>query len=315
MQIVRNDSSIIPRPCVAAIGFFDGVHRGHRFLIRQVRRLAAERGMNAALLTFSEHPRKVMDATHRLDLLTTFDEKMALLEETGVDYCLLIDFTPQVAQLTAEEFMEKVLKGRFNVQCLVVGYDHRFGHNRSEGFDEYVCYGKRLGIEVVHAAASGDSFPLADGSSRPISSSLIRELLHKGEVAEAARCLGYRYFLEGTVVAGRRVGHKLGFPTANLCVGNADKLVPAHGVYAVRVTVGGLSYKGMLNIGCRPTLDNGSDCTIEAHLLDFSGNLYGKLMRIEFVEWVRKEMRFDSVEGLVAQLQKDKEKVEKMPEE
>ena len=193
MQIIHDLPSVLPEPCVATIGFFDGVHLGHRFLIEQVRRAAAAKGMRSALITFPVHPRKVMNSGYRPELLTTRDEKLALLAGTEVDYCMMLDFTPQVSRLTAREFMTGILKERYNVQALVIGYDHRFGHNRSEGFEDYRRYGESMGMEVIRAEAC-----VEDGVR--VSSSVIREFLHEGRVREANRCLGYDYFLDGTVV-------------------------------------------------------------------------------------------------------------------
>lgn len=209
---------MIPEPCVATIGFFDGVHMGHRYLIQQVKEIAAAKGLRSALVTFPVHPRKVMNAAYHPELLTTPEEKTNLLAGTGVDYCLMLDFTPDISRLTAKEFMTQILKERFQVKYLVIGYDHRFGHNRSEGFDDYVRYGQAIGIEVIRAQAYTDDIQIDTIQSAPVSSSLIRKLLHQGDVDAAARCLGYEYFLDGTVVGGYQVGRKIGFPTANLSV-------------------------------------------------------------------------------------------------
>lgn len=288
-------------PSVATVGFFDGVHRGHRFLIGQVCREAAARGMESAVITFTVHPRKVLQGSFCPQLLTTPEEKLALLEQLGIDCCILLDFTPHLASLTAREFMA-VLKNRYGICVLVVGYDHRFGHNRAEGFDDYVAYGRELGIEVL--AAEAYTLPaLPDG--RPVSSSLIRQLLAEGDVARAGECLGYRYSLGGVVARGRGVGHRLGYPTVNVQVDNGDKLVPANGVYAVYAELDGQRYGGMLNIGYRPTLDNGNDRSIEVNLFDFDGDVYGCGVRLTFVERMRGEHKFGSLDELKAQLQRD----------
>ncbi len=285
-------------PKIAAIGFFDGVHRGHRFLIGQLCATAAERGCASAVVTFPVHPRKVMQPEFCPQLLTTRREKEELLSATGVGYCLMLDFTPELACCPAYDFMA-LLKERHRIQGLVIGYDHRFGHNRSEGFDDYVCYGTQLGIEVLPAPA----YRCEDGSE--VSSSRIRRLLCSGNVSGAAQGLGYDYFLQGTVVGGYRVGRTLGFPTANLRVDEADKLIPADGVYAVRVTVDGRQYGGMLDIGCRPTLDNGPDRSIEVHIFDFRADIYNHPLRLSFVQRIREELKFASVDELVSRLRKD----------
>ena len=306
MQIIRDISAIKPEPCVATIGFFDGVHAGHRYLIQQVKEIAAAKGLRSALVTFPVHPRKVMNAAYRPELLTTPKEKISLLADIGVDYCLMLDFTPDISQLTAREFMNRLLKERYQVKCLVIGYDHRFGHNRSEGFEDYVCYGKEIGIEVIRAQAYTSDIEIGTARNIPVSSSLIRKLLHEGEVEIAARCLKYEYFLDGTVVGGYQVGRKIGFPTANLSVDDPDKLIPADGVYAVWVEVEGERYKGMLYIGDRPTLNNGKDISMEVNILDFSGDIYNDSIRVSFVQYVRRDIKFDSLEELKAQLEKDR---------
>lgn len=286
-------------PSAATIGFFDGVHRGHRFLIDQIKEVAAKDGLCTALVTFPIHPRQVIQTTYRPQLLSSPAEKLELLETTEVDYCILLPFTPELSLLSAREFMQ-LLRDKFNIRTLVIGYDHRFGHNRSESFEDYCRYGKELGIYIVRARA------YTDGENK-ISSSVIRQLLKEGKVGQAAKFLGYHYYLDGTVVDGYKVGRKIGFPTANLQVDCPDKLIPAQGVYAVYVYVEGQKRAGMLNIGHRPTLDNGSNLSIEVHILCFSENIYHKAMRIKFVEYLRPEEKYDSIDALVAQMHKDKE--------
>lgn len=303
MQVIRNIPDVPLEPCVATIGFFDGVHAGHRFLIGQVREEAATRGFRSALITFPVHPRKVMNPGYHPELLTTLDEKIALLDETEVDYCILLDFTPEISRLTAKEFMVDVLQKLYRVQTLVIGYDHRFGHNRTEGFEDYCRYGNEMGMQVVLARAY-----IYNGIH--ISSSTIRDYLHKGNVEMASRSLGYDYFLNGTVISGYQVGRKIGFPTANLKVDNSEKLVPADGVYAVRVGFDGRTYAGMLNIGRRPTVNNGTDRSIEVHIIRFHSDIYDKFIRISFVQYIRPEMKFDGMEALIAQLHQDAIKVE-----
>lgn len=310
MQIIRGTSAITPEPCVATIGFFDGVHSGHRYLIRQVKEIASAKGLHSAIVTFPVHPRKVMNADYHPELLTTADEKISLLSEIGIDYCLMLDFTPDISQLSAQEFMLKVLKERYQVECLVIGYDHRFGHNRSEGFEDYVRYGKEIGIEVIRAKAYTSSIEIGGERHVPVSSSLIRRLLHEGDVDIAARCLGYEYFLDGTVVGGYQVGRKIGFPTANLNVDNSDKLIPADGVYAVWVEFDGKKYMGMLNIGVRPTIDNGPNRTVEVNILRFNSDIYDKCIRLTFVKRTRPELKYNNIDELIEQLHKDAEETE-----
>lgn len=310
MQIIPDISAIIPEPCVATIGFFDGVHTGHRYLIQQVKEIAAAKGLHSALVTFPVHPRKVMNADYRPELLTTAEEKIHLLAETGVDYCMMLDFTPEISRMSAKEFMTRLLKERYQVKYLVIGYDHRFGHNRSESFEDYVRYGEEIGMEVIRARAVTSDIATSDSQNVPVSSSLIRTLLHQGDVDAAARCLGYEYFLDGTVVGGYQVGRKIGFPTANLCVDDPEKLIPADGVYAVWVTLDGKTYMGMLNIGMRPTIDNGTNRTIEVNILHFHSDIYNKTIRLTLVKRTRPELKFDTIDALIGQLHKDAEEVE-----
>ncbi|RGN42112.1 MULTISPECIES: bifunctional riboflavin kinase/FAD synthetase [unclassified Bacteroides] len=305
MEIIRDIDKINIEPCVATIGFFDGVHQGHRFLINQIKAVARAKGLRSALVTFSAHPRKVMQKDYQPQLLSTPKEKAELLATTGVDYCIVLDFTPEIARLTACEFMEDILKKKLNVASLVIGYDHRFGHNRAEGFDDYYQYGTKIGMEVLRAKAC----IINDVN---VSSSVIRLLLQEGEIDMATKCLGYNYYLDGTVVDGYKVGRTIGFPTANLKVEDQDKLVPADGVYAVKVTVTGQEYMGMLDIGHRPTFNNGTNKSIEVNILDFNSDIYEQFIRITFIRRIRSDIKFKKVEDLIAQLHRDEAEVRRI---
>ena len=317
-----------PLKCVATIGTFDGVHRGHRCLLSQVRRMADERGLRAVAVTFVTAPRAVLAGGVRASLTTTA-ERVALLREVGMDDVALLTFTPAMALLTAREFMEQVLKEQLGVEVLVIGYDHRFGRGRTEAFDDYVRYGKELGIEVVRGEACMDG-------CEAVSSTRIRRCIKEGRIAEANSLLGYCSLLEGKVVDGYKVGRKIGFPTANIRVSDEHRLLPADGVYAVRVNVVNNdgtnendNYRrdgnkcqlsivncqlgmGMLNIGHRPTVNNGEERSIEVHILDFEGDLYGQVLRIEFMERLRDEQTFESLDALMAQLHDDEQRVRKL---
>ena len=288
-------------PCAATIGCFDGVHRGHRFLINQVRAAAEAKGLKSAFITFPVHPRVVMQTDYQPQLLSCLQQKIDLISQLEADYCILLPFTRELSQLSARQFME-LLHNKYHVEVLVIGYDHRFGHNRSEGFEDYCRYGKELGIEVIQAQALIEN-------ATSISSSLIRTLLVEGKIDEANHYLGYRYYLDGTIVNGYKVGRKLGFPTANLLPSCPDKLIPAEGVYAVYTYINNVRYPAMLNIGHRPTVNNGADRSIEAHIINFNADIYNKQMRIEFVCQIRKEQKFADLETLIEQLRKDKETV------
>lgn len=293
------------RGLAATVGFFDGVHAGHRALIRQLREVAREREQATAAFTFPVHPRRVLQSDYRPQLLDSFEEKLARLAETDVDYCVVLDFTPALAALTARAFMEQ-LSAEWRVRTLVVGYDHRFGHGRAEGFEEYVAHGREVGMEVLR----GTPYLLADGTA--VSSSRIRALLAECRVEEAARMLTVPYRLRGHVVSGQRIGRTMGFPTANLAVDEPLKVRPGDGVYAVRAWLRGAAYRGMLSIGNRPTLGN-QPTAVEVHLLDFAGEIYGEALEVEFVRHLRANRRFDSLEALREQLLRDREAVARLP--
>jgi riboflavin kinase/FMN adenylyltransferase len=297
MRIIHEAKEKNGKAWVATVGFFDGVHRGHRFLIEEMRRMAAGCGLPAAVFTFPVHPRVVLQADYRPELLNSFDEKLARLSTTGIDYCAVLDFTPAMANLSARSFITNVLAEQWGVRTLWAGYDHRFGHLRADGFEEYVAFGAACGMEVRRAS-------LLEAEGGAISSSRIRRLLAEGRVEEAARGLTYAYRLKGHVVSGRQIGRKLGFPTANIDVDERFKVWPGMGVYAVRVHLGGACYKGMLSIGNRPTFD-GKDVAIEVHLLHFSGSIYQQFMEVEFIRYLRPNRKFDSLDALRTQLAED----------
>ena len=286
-------------PTVATIGFFDGVHRGHQYVVGCLKEQARRLGLPATVITFERHPRQVLQSDWQPQLLTTLDEKAALLAQLGVDQLVVLQFDRDMAALSARAFMERVLQRQLNVRLLLTGYDNRFGHNRAETFDDYVGYGRDLGMSVVAAQPFSP-----DGLH--VSSSVVRRCLSQGDVATAARCLGRPYSLAGRVVTGLHVGTGIGFPTANLCPTDAAKLIPASGVYAVNVRLGseGAIRRGMTNIGTRPTF-HGDHLTVETHIFGFEDNIYGQPIELLFVERLRQEQRFDSREQLVAQLRQD----------
>ena len=299
MNIVEDTHPHAFTPSVATIGFFDGVHLGHRHLIGQVKIAASQCGWCSSIITFPIHPRQVIQSDYQPQLLSSPEEKIELLSSTGVDNCILLPFTPELSQFTAKEFMQ-LLYDTYKVRMLVIGYDHRFGYNRAESFEDYCRYGQELGIHIMQATAYTQE-------QDKVSSSAIRRALLTGDIETSKKYLGYDYFLEGTVVNGYKVGRKIGFPTANLQVDFPHKLIPSVGVYAVYVYVEGKQWKGMLNIGHRPTLNNGSNLSIEIHILDFQGDIYNQKIRIEFIHFLRPELKFSSVDELVTQMQKDKD--------
>lgn len=304
MEIYNDESVTIKGPIVASIGFFDGVHQGHQFLINQVKEEAAKRGLPSAIITFIEHPRKVLEAEYQPDLLCGYDEKLRCLEQTDIDYCIPMHFTKELSMMSAYNFMKVVLKEKYNVDTLVIGYDHRFGHDRSEGFEQYQEFGDELGISVVHAKEID--------TGEYVSSSEIRGLLIDGKVEEAARLLTYNYTISGKIVEGFKVGRTIGYPTANIEIWERFKVVPMHGIYAVYVHIENEEYKGMLYIGKRPTLQNSENVSIEVNIFDFDGDLYGKELTVEFKKFLRRDIKFTGLEVLKKQLQADERAVKKL---
>lgn len=287
----------------ATIGFFDGVHRGHQFMIDSLTTMAHAQGRQSLVITFDRHPRQVVHADYVPQLITTTDEKLQLLHATAADRIEMLHFNAQMAQLSAYEFMRQVLHEKYGVAMLLTGYDNRFGHNRAEGFADYVRYGEEMGMKVLQ------NTPI-DIDGMRVSSSLIRRLIVEGNITEASNCMGHPYSITGSVAHGFQEGRRIGFPTANIVPESAEKLVPGNGVYATRVSVeGGEWMPAMLNIGTNPTFQR-QQTTIEAHIIGFEGDIYGRKVRVEFGRKLRNEQRFESVEALQKQLEADKKEVE-----
>ncbi|HMJ43330.1 MAG TPA: bifunctional riboflavin kinase/FAD synthetase [Pseudolabrys sp.] len=280
---------------VVAIGNFDGVHRGHRAVIGAA--LSRARGLNrkAAALTFSPHPRLFLRPQDALFQLSSERDKMRLLATTGLDGAIVMKFDAQLAATSAEDFIEKILVGRFGIGGAAIGFDFHFGHKRA-GSPEYLAeQGARLGFAVDIVA------PLED-EGRPVSSGAVRAALAKGRVVEAAELLGAPWFVSGEVIHGEKRGRELGFPTANI------KLDPAcglkHGIYAVRVAIDDVRYDGVASFGVRPTFDDGAPL-LEVFLFDFDGDLYGQRIDVAFIGWIRPERKFSSVDALKRHMQTD----------
>lgn len=314
MQTIHlNETFREPTPCVATIGMFDGVHRGHRFVIDCLRQEAARLGLPSCVITFDRHPRQVVQPDWQPQLLSTLPEKLTLLALTGIELCVVLPFTQDVAALSAHDFMQQVLKEQIGAKVLLTGYDNHFGHRTkgvSEGFEDYRRYGQELDIEVT-------ALPPAPATlHNPPSSSLIRHLLQEGRIEEANAALGYPYTITGTVVSGKHIGTHLGFPTANLQPDDPGKLIPANGVYAVKARLeDSMEQKhAMTNIGRRPTFSESLPSTlttIETHILRHEGKLYGQQLAISFVHRLRDEKRFDTPEALAEQLCQDAATAEK----
>lgn len=299
MEIITDIYKYEPVPCAATVGSFDGLHVGHCAMLGELKRAAAERGLPLMVVTFARHPRLLFDGDCEPFLLATNSEKTALLAAAGVDICVMLDFDSCMASMSAWRFMSEVLYARLGVELLAVGYDHRFGTPAPcEGLREYVSYGSRLGIEVLPTAP----FYL---NGVECSSSVVRRALSAGDIEAANAVLGYRYSFAGQVVHGAAIGRGLGFPTANVMPDEPLKLLPADGVYEVAVSLMDKAYKGVMNIGVKPTVGENLMRTVEVHLLGFSGNIYGRELRVELVRRIRGEMEFDNLDALRAQIEAD----------
>ena len=284
-------------PKIATIGFFDGVHRGHRFLFAQLKELAHERGLEPLILTFDRHPKEVLTGICP-PMLTTYVERQQLLALHAE--VRVLPFS-EVQGLTAEQFM-RYLQEKEQVELLLMGYDHRFGSDQLKGFSEYEKVARRVGLHVERAHEC-----LVD--SLPVSSTRIRKLLYEGHIKEVNRLLGYDYALSGSVEHGNGIGAQIGFPTANICL-QSDKLLPIAGVYAASAVLEGdtdispATYAAVVNIGNNPTVGN-NHLTIEAHLINYQGDLYGKTITIALREYIRAERKFDSLQKLQEQIRRD----------
>jgi len=302
--VIDSGYSHLQNPLVATLGFFDGVHTGHRYLIDQVIHEAKKRGLPSAVITFPVHPRKVLNKDYQPALLCGYKEKIDRLSSTGVDYCIVLDFTVELSRLSAQDFMKSMLKDKLNIDTLIIGYDHKFGYNRQDGFKEYKEYGNLIKMNIIQASELE--------SDEHISSTHIRQLLKNGEVEKAAKLLSYNYTISGKIVEGFKVGRTIGFPTANIRIWEEYKVIPALGVYAVNVYIDKTKYKGMLYIGNRPTLHNGDDISLEVNIFDFNSDLYNKTLTVEFIEFVRSDIKFSGIEALRSQIIKDKLKVQEI---
>lgn len=297
---IHRDLSQLPafRRAVITIGSFDGVHIGHQFILRRVAELAKQAQGESVVISFYPHPRKVFgDAGLRL--LNTLEEKAMLLERAGIEHLVVVPFSRAFAEQSPDAYIHDFLVQSFHPHSIVIGYDHRYGKGRQGD----ISYLKKL-ESVYHYHV--EEISKQEVESIAVSSTKVRHALAEGDVANAARLLGYPYFLSGVVAPGLQIGNKLGFPTANIRVEDPDKLIPPQGIYAVYVEHRASRYKGMLYIGNRPTIDEGLETTIEVNIFDFNQQIYGEPLRVSFVEFLRSDARFDSLDELQRQLAEDK---------
>ncbi len=285
------------RETVITIGTFDGVHIGHQRIIEMLNLLKNKESEDSLILTFFPHPRRVLDQSNDIKMLTTLEEKIELLDHFGLDRLIIEPFTREFSRLTALEFVRDILVNQLHLKKLVIGYDHHFGKNREGNFEQLAEYGELYDFEVVE-------IPAQEIQDVAVSSTKVRKAIEIGDMETANTYLGYPYRLTGTIVSGKGLGRKMSFPTVNLSIVEDYKLIPLKGVYVVRTMVGDKQVFGMMNIGYRPTV-GGQGQTIEIHLLDFDGDLYGSKMQIEILSRLRDEQKFESMDELGSQLKKD----------
>lgn len=298
MKIYHSIQDFTPnQKTVVTLGTFDGVHVGHKKILEKLLQSAAESHSESLILTFFPHPRMVLQESSEIQLLNTLDEKIELLSKTGLDHLIIHPFDETFSRLTAEEFVSTILVGQFNVGKIIIGYDHRFGRNRTANIDDLIVYGSEYGFEVEQISAQ-------EIDAVSVSSTKIRNALLQGNIALANEYLGYPYLLTGTIVKGKQLGRTIGFPTANIQIAENYKLIPKIGVYVVQSIIDGKPVFGMMSIGTNPTV-NGDSITIEVHFFDFDADLYDQKIQISILQYLRDEQKFGSLEMLKAAIAND----------
>lgn len=295
---------------IAAVGMYDGVHRGHRFLIDYLGVEARSHGLKPAVVTFSRHPLQLVRPLESPALLSSLEERVTSLGEAGAEDVIVLSFNDSLRTMSAREFL-KMLRSKFGIEALVLGFNNRFGHDKLTGLDQYIKVGRDVGVEIIAA-------PEYRGEGAPISSSAIRRHLTDGSPREAAVKLGHPYAIRGTVQGGKQFGRTIGFPTANIKPSEPSILIPRQGAYAAFVTTpDGVRRPAMVNIGYRPSVTDTSaeaphELTIEAHIFDYEGYIYDEEILLEFIDYLRPEHRFNTPDKLRSQLKKDAEKARKI---
>ncbi len=283
---------------ILTLGTFDGVHIGHKKILEKVTQNTIEETTESLVLTFFPHPRMVLEDKSEMKLLNTLSEKIGLLEKSGLENLVIHPFDEKFSQLTAHEFVKTVLVDQFNIKKIIIGYDHRFGKNRTANFDDLVAFGKQYDFEVEQISAQ-------EIETVSVSSTKIRKALDEGNMKKANEYLGYDYFLTGIIIKGKQIGRTIGFPTANLKIEEDYKLIPRNGVYIIKSELNRKTVFGIMNIGFNPTVE-GQNLSVEIHYLDFNDDLYGQKISVSLIHFVRAEEYFESVSLLKEQLEKDK---------
>ncbi len=290
---------------VITIGTFDGVHKGHKTILAEVVNHARQVNGESVLLTFEPHPRKLLFPDQPLGIITPLDQKLQLITESGIEHIVVVPFTREFAGLSAEEYIERFLVGIFHPKSIVIGYDHRFGHDRKGDLKLLEKCAQQGGYELMEIPAQ-----LIDDAA--VSSTKIRHAITEGRVEDASHMLGRNYSITGTVIHGNKLGRTIGYPTANLKPTDPEQTIPAVGIYAIQAVYNGSQYNGMMSIGYNPTVTDKKDIKIEANLFDFDEDIYGRVLEISFLKRLRDELKFDSVEALKQQLHNDKEETLKL---
>lgn len=283
---------------IATLGTFDGVHKGHKTILEKLTKSSKNSGHDSVVLTFFPHPRMVLQQNTGIELLNTMKEKAFLLDECGINNLIVHPFDKAFSRLTAEDFVKTVLVEKLNISKIIIGYDHRFGRNRTATIDDLIYFGEQYGFEVEQISA-------LEVNEVSVSSTKIRNALNEGDITTANEFLGYNYFITGKVVKGEQRGRTIGFPTANISIDEDYKLIPANGVYIASAEIDGITVNGMMNIGNRPTV-GGTNQSIEIHFFDLNKDLYNKELKVSLHKRLRNEEKFASVEALKQQLIEDK---------
>ena len=286
------------KPSVVTIGTFDGVHIGHQKIIKRIVEIAKKKDLQALVLTFFPHPRMVVQSDSTIKLINTIDEKAKQLESMGVNHLVIKKFTKSFSRLSALEYVRDVLVNKLKVKHIIVGYDHHFGRNRTANIEDLKEYGGFYGFKVTEIMPQ-------EVDDVAVSSTKIRNALFKGDVKTANKFLGYNFSLTGKVEKGRGIGSTIDFPTANIIIEESYKLIPHSGVYLVKAIIKGVNVFGMMNIGNNPTVSDDIKTNIEVHFFDFSNDIYGEVIKVELLDYLRNEIKFPSVLALKEQLKKD----------
>jgi riboflavin kinase/FMN adenylyltransferase len=289
---------------VLTIGTFDGVHEGHKVILREVVSHAKAAKGTSILLTFEPHPRKLLFPEQPLGIITPLEQKLELIKKEGIEHIVVVPFSREFSNLSAQEYVRDFLVGIFHPHTIIIGYDHHFGHDRTGNIKLLKEYAPTYHYELIEIAAQ-----LIDQAT--VSSTKIRHAITDGRMEEASHMLGRDYTLKGTVVSGNKLGRTLGYPTANLQPADKDQIVPAIGIYAIRVIHNGMIYDGMLSIGYNPTVTDKKELRIEANIFNFDKDIYGDTIELVFIKKLRDEQKFNSLDELVAQLHKDKEETKR----